>query len=101
GREMLQRSLELGRTGCLTGAIIVGAFAGYRRAAHRALLRHPERLGASLTRDHDALRDGGNHVSSPLDLHRIADPDILAGYLVGVVQRGPADRHASHLDRLE
>jgi hypothetical protein len=43
----------------------------------------------------DDLRD---HVAGPLQDHRVADPHVLAGDLVGVVQGGvghrdPADRH--------
>ena len=54
-----------------------------------------------LARDDHALRDGWNDVSGPLDPHRITDPDVLPGDLVGVVERRSADSDASHIHRFE
>ena len=52
--------------------------------------------GRSSRHDADDLRD---HVAGALDDHGVADADVLAGDLVGVVQGGVLDHHAADRDR--
>ena len=42
----------------------------------------------------------GDHVSGPLDDHRVPDADVLAVDFILIVQSRPADLHAPHADRI-
>src|SRR4029453_11913685 len=70
------------------------------RPAQRALLRHPELLGAG------PMRAGGaddlwDHVPRPLDDHVVALADLLAVDVLLVVERRARDGDAADLDRLD
>ena len=109
GHEMAQVGELLERTGELPGAAAhhglrtrSGGLLGQRRVQRaRAVGRECEGLGARrpLFQDHaDDLRD---HVAGALQDHRVADPDVLARDLVGVVQGGVDHHHAAHRHRLQ
>ena len=72
-----------------------------RRAAVGTVSGEDERnLGAVATfvLDPDDL---GDDLAGLLDHHGVADADVLAGDLVGVVQRGPLDGRAGEANRLQ
>ena len=64
---------------------------GQRSGIAERLLPSAGRLSGNGMED---LRD---HVARALQQHRVADPHILAGDLVLVVQRGAGDQHAAHV----
>ena len=68
-------------------------------AAHRALLRHAERLAVGALRLH--AHHFGDHVAAALDHHRVADLQAQPLDFVFVVQRGARNRDAAHLHRLQ
>ena len=45
--------------------------------------------------------DLGDHVARALERHLVADPDVEAGDLVGIVERGVGDDDPADIDRLE
>ena len=69
-----------------------------RRSSGRSVGKTKGTLGAVAGLDLDA-DDLGDDLAGLLDHDRVADPDVLAGDLVGVVQAGPLDGRAGQRDR--
>ena len=99
---MLDAAPQLRRAGAVLAAPDDLAFRPHQlRAARRALRRHLPRLAAARPVGIDDLDDLRDDVAALFDHHAIADADVLAGDLVGVVQRGVRDRGAGQQHRLE
>ena len=102
--KYLQPLLELlgaGRRGIGAAVVDLVRVADHRGAAARAVGGEDERHFRAVARVVLDADDLGDDLAGLLDHHRVADPDVLAGDLVGVVQRGPLDRRAGQADRLE
>ena len=65
------------------------------------MVRHDERGLPLFSRDRDTFGNGGNDVAGPLDLDGVANADVFSRDLIGVVEGGPTDCHASHLHRFQ
>ena len=71
-------------------------------SAYRTFLRHVKRFVSTGMRFVlDDAGNFGNHVSTALDLHAVADLDAETLNLVHVMQRGPANRRATDRHRLQ
>ena len=100
--EVLEPALPLALAGGVDAAgrdlLLVAHQAG---PAGRAVLGEPELLGLRrplFLHDADHL---GDHVAALLDHHQVADADVLALDLVGVVEGGALHRGARHRHRIE
>ena len=97
--KVLDRALELRRTGQAVRASIKRPFVNNCRVTDGAARRHDEGAMAARTWHEHALDDVRNDVAGPNDAHDVADTEILACDLIPVVQRGSRHGNAADLHR--